>query len=433
MTSSGIATARRMKPTVQLAPPTAAFSSDYANGFIFWSLLAYMTTLVFEGPLRYTLSSIGLGTLIYLRDLLGASCIFVGVFWAVRVRRNIYDPLVVTVYFLVMFALLGLLIQEVTIFSTAFGIKIYAVLIFGIAAAEGVTQHRKTFERAILLFGLASSLGVLINYAVGKLPWEALTYETAFGIVSTTKEWWAEGERRLSGFARASFDAAMVIGLSAGLILPTKNRLYVATIGSLFLASVYLTTSKSMILAVALLIAWLLFTPQRFRHRTGLFICTCFLLLMICLPAISCTFEFNEQLMYQVPHGLSSFIERIVSMWPKSCAILNSPYSWIFGGGIGSIGVPQQYMRLTGGYSSGDNLFVYLYVSGGLVWATAFIYSYVKSIREKSFALFDRDVFTGLTMIIMVYGFTTNMIEQPFFSLVAGLLVSNIWLKHGSK
>lgn len=411
-----------------ICPAGRRSETDYVNSFIFWSFVLYMSTLVFEGPLRFALSTAGLGSLIYFRDLLCLICIALGIIRAISIHRNIFDPIIVVLYALLLFGLLGLLIQDVSLFSFAFGLKIYFVLVFGLVAAESVRVRISIFEGVLFFFAISTATGVVLNSIVGKFPWEGLTYETSFGVVSTTKEWWTDGERRLAGFARASYDAAMILGLTAALILPQKKRGFALCIGGVFLASTYLTTSKSMIMAVALLITWLIFSPARYRFIIGQIICVGFLVITIALPSISCIFQFNDNLILEVPRGLSSFAERVVSMWPKSCAILTTPYSWLLGGGIGSIGVPQQYMRSIA-YSSADNLFVYLYVSGGAIWGAAFIHVIFRIISEYSSTLFEKSTTVGVVMIIMVYGFTTNMVEQPFFSLIAGLVVAGAWQK----
>ncbi|CAM8643033.1 hypothetical protein MCEMIEM13_00623 [Comamonadaceae bacterium] len=403
--------------------------TDYVNGFIFWSLVLYMSTLVYEGPLRYVLSTLGLGTFIYLRDALSAMVISLGVFQAVKINRNIYDPLIIVIYTLLVWALLGLLIHDVTLFPTLFGLKILSVFLLGMSSAKAVEIYESRFRLTIYFFVVTTILGVITNYILGKLPWEGLTYETSFGVVSTTKEWWTEGERRLPGFARASFDAAMIIGLGAAYLISrlsyTKFLIFIA----ISFVGIYLTTTKGMLLALALVFAWRSIPGASLRRYLGTALCFAILVGMIILPAMSCALNFSYELMHDVPKILSSFAERIVSMWPKSCSILVTPYSWFIGAGIGSIGVPQQYSNLTSGYSAADNLFVYLYVMGGIPFAVAFIATVSKILQKHVIAGLSSIDARALLIAMLAYGVTTNMQEQPFFAILAGILSCGAWTK----
>jgi hypothetical protein len=393
------------------------------NNITFWMLIIYLSTGVFEGPLRYLLQIANLGTYIYLRDFIIATVVLGGIFRALVIRRKISEPVVVFVYVLCTFWFLDLLIFSNTLFSTLFGLKILSVFLLGLASAEAVASKNETFHKILICFVIFSIAGVYLNYFYGKLPWEGISYDTAFGEVSTTKEWWSSGSRRLAGFARASYDAAMIIGLGGTILIATKRR-WVILIGGLVIGSaVYLTTSKGMVLSISILVAWLFLMPLQIRYSTGVALCTLATIAMVALPASSCIYSFNPRLPDQLPSVFFSFSERLVSMWPNSCKLLSTPYSWILGAGIGSIGVPQKYASLTGQYSSADNLFVYIYATGGIIWTYAMLRQVGHLLRSASNLVFNRIAVVSMLIVLLTYGTTTNMIEQSFFTVVAGLLV----------
>lgn len=411
----------------------SATGTDYVNSFIFWSLIAYMSTLVFEGPLRYALSIMGLGTLIYLRDGLVVAVIVLKTIQAIRVRNNILDPLIISTYSLLFLSLLGLLIHDVSLFSALFGLKIFLVFLLGMSAANAIETNIKKFQKLIAVFVAATIIGVMVNYLLGKLPWEGLAFETSFGVSTTTKEWWTDGERRLPGFARASFDAAMIIGLGTTYLLTRLSLPTSVVLFSIAFGAIYLTTTKGMMLALGLVFVWRCTPGERSKILLGNIICIAILIGMVALPALSCSVNFSDRLMLEAPKVLSSFAERIVSMWPKSCEILATPYSWFIGAGVGSIGVPQQYSNLSNGYSAADNLFVYLYVIGGIPLSVAFFATILKLLRKPNVGSLPSTNIRALLISMLAYGVTTNMMEQPFFAILAGVLTYIAWTKTGER
>lgn len=383
--------------------------------------------MVFEGPLRFILASLELGNLIYLRDLVAISVILMGVYSLVVDRRSIMSPLVIGIYLLLLYGFASILFAETSVFSVLFGMKIFMVVLFGIAVADTLKGRVSTLRKWLYFFGIATVLGLLLNRILGRLPWEGIEYSTAFGTVNTTKEWWSAGERRNSGFARASYDAAMILGLVAALTLPVINKRRIILLGLLYSCAVYLTTSKGMLLAMIILIVWLVAVPTQSRAIIGRLLVVTLLIPMIVLPLASCLYTFDLGLVDRVPQVFSSFAERIVSMWPRSCAILDQPYSMLFGSGLGSIGVPQQYTYQSHAMSSADNLFIYLYVIGGVPMGFSLIYLVIKILKTNNLQVFEQGATTACLLVMLIYGLTTNMVEQVFFSLLAGILIARAW------
>lgn len=395
-------------------------------------VMFYLTTIVFEGPVRQLLSFFNAGTLLYIRDLVVAVVIMLTVIVVIANNGTVIGPLFISIYFLFLYLFIGLLAGNVTVFAGLFGIKIFAITLFGIALSYHLAALEPYIYRFTFFFVVATILGVIINYFIGKFPWEGQEFETAFGVATTTREWWThQGGRRLPGFARASFDAAMIIGIGFAYIISRLTRFRALLIGIICLVAVYLTTSKGMVLALVLLLSWYLTTAGWVRVAIGRIIIGGLLLILIALPLFSCGISSNFNDFAGLPGILFSFVDRIVNTWPRSCSLLIEPYSWLVGNGVGSIGVPLQYNYTARMFSPADNLFVYLFVTGGLVWVAGFVMTiFYALVLPTSARKLSDDWCTriyALLIVILGYGITSNMHEQAFYSVYAGLTIGFVW------
>jgi hypothetical protein len=130
-------------------------------------------------------------------------------------------------------------------------------------------------------------------------------------------------------------------------------------------------------------------------------------------------------------------------MWPRAAGLLVRPEHFIFGKGLGSIGVPQQFGPDQKLFNSADNLFVYLYVTFGifgpaylLFLAQRVLSTNVRTNEKKSDEKkIDATRFWNLGFLIITfgYGLTTNMFEQTFFCTLLGLLFGVIWMAERDK
>jgi hypothetical protein len=296
------------------------------------------------------------------------------------------------------------------------------------AMSRSITLNDDRFVGFIVLILFTSIAGVYANYAFGKFPWEGMDLETSFGLSKTTREWWSDGVRRIPGFTRASYDAAMVIGVCFAIWLPRLNRVSALFIGLLALVAVYMTTSKGTFVAMVFLIAWWSGVPGNSRRFTAQVILTFLLIIMVFLPLVSCWSDPRYVVLRDVPRFLASFGERIVDMWPRSCAILASPISWFTGAGFGSIGIPQRFDYFAKNLSSADNLFIYVYVTGGLIWATALVATCLKANFGRYAGNDWNDMrIASFLFLFLGNGITSNMLEQQFLSVMAGVFIDRVW------
>jgi hypothetical protein len=122
--------------------------------------------------------------------------------------------------------------------------------------------------------------------------------------------------------------------------------------------------------------------------------------------------------------SFASLLVRMQYAWPASLALLSEGGNILFGRGIGCIGTAQKFTE-PDMYMFADNLFVYVFVSTGVVGVIALFYSFVANLRRDY--LYDRSQF-GITYLLLLYllgiGITVNTVEGPFQALVIGILAA---------
>ena len=96
----------------------------------------------------------------------------------------------------------------------------------------------------------------------------------------------------------------------------------------------------------------------------------------------------------------------------------------MLGRGIGGIGTAQKFTE-PDLYMFADNLFVYVFVSAGMIGVAALFYALIARLRAEY--LVNRDGFK-ITYLLLLYilgiGVTVNTIEGPFQALVLGILAA---------
>lgn len=395
------------------------------NTFVFLFFSYYLISLAFEGPLRYFLAAIGIETLLYARDIIAAITVIHYIASRFSSDRDLLDAPLIFIYALTAHTVLSLWMGT-PIGSVFFSLKIFLSSLYAFTVARLLYHHAQEIKLLFLSIFSLSAAGVIINYFNGPFPWEGDIFDTAFGSVKTTKVWWAGGERRLPGFSRASFSAAMAIGITGAYIMGTAKhlsvRLLVFTIG---LTTIYLTTSKGMIIAYGICGSWLIFTSDTNQsQRAGIKLLTALSIAVVLIPVISDLYDGNPADIRKAPPLLTSFWDRISESWPQTFAQLQKNYGYILGKGLGGVGIA---IRISEGNTNQfvpiDNIFWYIYSIFGIAsliyWKHAInrIWSLPKSNPTEA------RPFIALSIIMAGYGLTSVMFEDPFFSITFGLLI----------
>jgi hypothetical protein len=267
-------------------------------------------------------------------------------------------------------------------------------------------------------------LGVLVNYFLGRTPWEGLEYDTAFGKVASTRLWWmGDGIARLPGFTRTSFSAAMILGITGLLATVRLHRtaLRLVTIAAA-MAGIVLTTSKGMVLAFPLAAASL-FVLERHRRRNGVMMVAAVAAATAAVPLIVIGFDMGLTMnSLSFPRLLVSVWDRFAEMWPQAFALLPDGAAALLGAGPGALGMPQLYGDAPHKFSAGDNFALHMLVTfglPGLLYYALPVLSIARVAAREGPAV--HVPYVGLLLIAYGYGMSINMVEDTFFAITLGL------------
>lgn len=385
-------------------------------------LAVYLASLLVEGVIRYVLVMAGLPNVLYLRDAIPVVTLVV-LFMRPLLSDDRIDLAIAVPTALLLFHAAYSAMVGVAFFSIAFGLKIFMFIPYGMAMWPLV---RRRFERALTLasvmFAVAVS-GVSLNFVVGQMPWEGLEYETAFGAVATTRMWWMGDAPRLPGFARTSFSAAMILGVTGLLaLLRFRHALARLAIAVAAIVAITLTTSKGMLLAFPVAALWLVIQDRNPRmNGASLVGAVCAATLL--LPLVIFYFDLAAGMSRSnFPSFLTSVWERFTDVWPLAFSRLPEGPHALLGAGLGSIGAPQMYGDAPHRFNPGDNFAVFMMVVFGL--PGLFYYAFPALSLRKVAASETRTVhlaYVGILLLGYGYGMAANMVEESFFSMGFGL------------
>ncbi|RZI86218.1 MAG: hypothetical protein EOP38_02150 [Rubrivivax sp.] len=392
------------------------------DALIFWGLALYITTVAFEGPVRYVLSHLKIATLLYARDLISASVILTGL---VLQRPNFArQKLQLQLLIYLMFtALFGTILLGNAFFSGLFAIKIFATFLFGISAYTSALAYPKQFKYATVFLFCATVIGVLVNKFI-IYPWEGESFESAFGATDMSRVWWvAGGERRLAGLTRASPVAAGILGITGvAMLITIKNywlRILVMVVGA---AGIYLTTSKGLVLAFSAVAGLSLFPIKSpLRSFAGKSLATTFFLTGLLAPLISWAANPSFGFFRAMPHMLLSFADRIVNTWPDTLDNFHHWYNWLIGAGLGGVGLPSLFSGKIKNYTVVDNLHLFLMGNFGLIGTALFVLFFVRVFKHAQNQRGLSNAAFAVAVMGLGYGIVTNIADDAFSPIALGL------------
>jgi hypothetical protein len=398
-----------------------------------WAAFGMAVTYLFEGPTRYVLMLAHVPTLIYLRDVAAFALVAFAVSSWLAGERRLF-PLVVAVYVLLLHVLCGALTLP-SVVQPVLGLKVFFTFLFGMAASGALAGRAQLFPRLALVAFIATVCGVALDVVID-FPWAGETYESALATVQVSREWSSGGIPRLAGFARASFDAAtIVLVLIVPLLANRWNVLFRAMLWATAFVTIWLTTSKGALLALAALAVWALMEGHAALKRLILPWIAGFAAICVALPIAATQFGFGVR-RSEVAGWLSSFVERIDFMWPDAINTWLTHGNLVTGRGLGGIGFGQasaEWWR----YNAADNLMIYLLVSFGLfaiLYAGGFLLSLRRTFAADPSQEFLARCVRGWALVVFSYGCTSNMVEQPLMNMVIGLCfgaITMVFVKRG--
>ena len=389
-------------------------------GLFRWVAFGMAMTYLFEGPARYVLMLAHVPTLIYLRDVAAFALVAFAVSSWLGGERRLF-PLVVAVYVVFLHLLCGELTLPGVI-QPLLGLKVFFTFLFGMAASGAIAERAEVLPKLALAAFIATVCGVALDVVID-FPWAGEAYESALATVQVSREWSSGGIPRLAGFARASFDAAtIVLVLIVPLLAVRWNALFRATLWATAFVTIWLTTSKGALLALAALAVWAVLESYVSLKRLILPWIAAFASICFALPIAATQFGFGVR-RSDVAGWLSSFVERIDFMWPDAINTWLTHGNLVTGRGLGGIGFAQvssEWWR----YNAADNLMIYLLVSFGLfaiLYAGGFLLSLRRTFTADPSLDFLARCVRGWALVVFSYGCTSNMVEQPLMNMVIGL------------
>jgi hypothetical protein len=396
-----------------------AATSRYARLYL-WAALIICASYVFEGPARFVLLLIHLPSFIYLRDLVAVALVaFTMSLWMGGERRLF--PLVVAVYLLFLHLFCGVLLLTGVV-QPLLGLKVFFTFLFGMAISVAVAERSRELLWIAFAAFVATVGGVMLD-AVIEFPWAGQAYESAIATAQISREWSSGGIARLSGFARASFDAAtIVLVLMVPLLASRWRPVWRVALWLIAAGTIWLTTTKGALLALVALAVWIVLENRASARRLVPIWIASFATLCLALPLTTTQFGFGVR-RNDVAGWLSSFVERIDFMWPDAIHTWLEHGNVFTGRGLGGIGFAQagaEWWR----YNAADNLMIYLLVSFGmfsLLYVGAFLWNLPRTFNADDSRQFFARCVRGWAVVLFSYGCTSNMVEQPLMNIVIGM------------
>jgi hypothetical protein len=435
-------------PPVKAVPrvgPQAAIIERLFLRLTMAALILCLGSDVFGGVARFALATVGVPFLIYVP--LVSSAGVAGSYFLYQVATSRMDPRTFAILaFFVAYTIYSLLVGEARggarFEMVGFSLYTWTPFFLGLALASQGAEER--LVRFAPLCWVLAIVGVVINYFV-HFPWTGSSFTVLGRESEIARGWSTNGLERLAGFSRASYTAAHEITLF-GIVLISSPRVRWAVgiiIWTLSVAAVALTTSKTPLLALALvppavwgLRALMSRGGRGWPLQPAMVTLGGLLAVMVLLPASSAA----QDLLFKYSFGdvgfltFSSMLDRMTTMWPGAFALIandHNPLEWVLGRGLGSIGAAQ-YIFEPNEANAADNLFVFLYVTFGVncfVFGLA-LFTRVRAVYRETGERFV--LFFALAATMLTMGIATSIVESIVPALALGILAGRTGPPHPS-
>ena len=406
-------------------------SRDLSGGYLLpmstsasecWMSLALMMFALFttlEAPLRWMLSLAGAAPLIYLRDACLALAML-ALWWRQLLVHRVQAAFGIFALMLFFHGMISFLLCGVPI-AMLMGLKTLLYPLFGALYLPQLLKNRPLV--AWLMFGIwvLTAAGVVLDHVGYPMPWKGMSTSIGDYTVVVNRKWDYEGEDRVGGFARDSVTAGVLVALPGTWALVFMRSVLLRALIAVGTASViWLTTSKGGVLAY-LIAVFACMLPGRARLLARLLLVSVVAIMMLC-PIILPNYFMPDHL----PTSLASFVDRVERVWPSSWHNI-AQHSWIFGAGIGNIGVGQQYLKYEG-TDTADNLLVMAWGYFGVFCLAYLLLPVLAALRRAGDDIASRWALITLTYVY-AYGIVANVIESPMVTFALGSALQALALK----
>lgn len=397
--------------------------------FVLLAGLVFVIATLLAGPFRMYLSLAGATPLVYLPNLM--LLMATGWQFAAEPAEKGFSPMRLIAIVVPCFGMIvGL--QFVSPMQVAMGSYVLLPFAFGITCRPVFERHWAVVAPAIPWLWLVAVCGVVLNLGV-EYPWEGFGYAVRNLEVEGSRQWYANGGiKRLAGFARASFDAAVQIQFTAILLaVRLRNSWLRAILWAVTIGAILPTNSKG-ILFVAIVLAPIVILGRALPQSPLRALPAVFGLVGLALPLSTLLFSFDSPLRDPTLASVTnSFFERLNTMWPEAWVLLHEQGSLLLGRGIGGIGTAQTYFE-PALFNAGDNLFMYWLVIFGWAALPGFVLLLLRSIGIRPHRDPAEFRIYCLLLAILVYGSIANIVENAVTALICGIVVRHLCEKPGA-
>lgn len=396
---------------------------------------------MFNGVIRFYFTKYGLTYLIYLSNL---SLITIVLIYLIKVIKEL--KIQKQIFIFLIFVFFGIVIgflNELKAQQVLFSLNIYLPFLAGFIYSYYYKTSYSVLINIYRIFTPIALLGIFMDYFY-ELPWQGYEYEIGDFSIEASRYWTTFGIERLAGFQRSSVESGILIFML--LTINLTIRLYTKLKASAFLrcydfilnflgiCGIYFTTFKTGFLSIILLnILWLLIIIYRnISWYKGKIICRIIikfqmLLLFIYLiipPLISLSgVKFSDIKDEYLRILFTSYAIRLEEMWPNAFELLEHSNFTFFGRGAGGIGVAQKYFEASL-YNPGDNFFVYIFVSFGVISLIIMLYLIIKIFTIDIDNQHNLFLLISL-FIIFSFGATVNVVESGGLMVIIAVLLAN--------
>jgi hypothetical protein len=386
---------------------------------LYFSLTVYCIFYAFESPIRYGLSFAHADAAIFIRDALLALPL-AGIAIRQILERRLHPA------FIAFFAIVGLhgvvmVLNTHSVLAVLYSAKMLMGMLAGAVASAYFFAPSRRMVMFFLVLWAVCLAGIAVDKYYADFPWTGMQTDIDGVQVDVSRNWQVTGDdKRAGGFMRSSINAAIFMPLLAFLLLFQQRNPYikaVIAVGTAF--ALYWTTQKGAIIAYMAVLACLVMPPpwRLSLLRMGFF---AFLNLMVALPLVLPGLH--------MPHAdaaMMSFNLRVDATWPQGWRWIARHQAFPFGIGLGGLGGAQRLWS-PGGYTVGDNMFLFLYANFGFLSLAYLGWLAVMVIRTRAGGTAAQCQAMATLMFLIGYGCVLTVIEDQMALLFLG--ASAAWL-----
>lgn len=392
--------------------PTTKHQRTIIDLLIGLTLISYALRDADGAFVKYILSSVGLQFFWFFPDLLG--CLSLVILACTSLELGL-----VLFFGLVFYSTVGYLVTG-SLASVGAGLKMLLPVFCGLVLPS--TELRRSYVNlALMAILVISCLGVFYSY-VSTPPWSGMAFETGDSVKAAKTTMYYLGQTRTSGLNEDPHGAAFsILALCMLVFVRTRSFWRISCLIPLALAAIYLTTSRSSLVAAVLYITLLFFLPREgSRVRSAILRLSLFVSFLLFVVPLGLMIYFSNISVTDVSYAFRSLFARARESWILPFEVMDTlaPYAYLHGYGIGGVGFPLLNSNVSSYFSPVDNFFLFNYLMFGLPYALVYVVIAWTALREhdqyKYILLTITTIFGhfilgyGSSLFLIIYAYSIN-------------------------